>query len=540
MTHSKSIASVTEELHPGFERWASYLLLALIVALFAMQLSSLFVFPQPNSLRWYGDETWLMSEANTQITTGAIRYPLAVGSTLEHSKGLVLSMTWLSAALYGLPVAIIASDPVAIGRVVTALLSLLLLMALYHTSRLLGASRIAALVGVALLLSTRAFFFASHSCRTDLLAGFIVLLFVATLLHTILTPKDRSRWWWFGFGAITMFLAISSSIHLLTLLGPVALFFAWRLGAFRRWSTSLALMGGIAGTLGFLIVASLLTHGSLTLFTPGAHQFRDVLSSIPILRPFSRSVQSANMLIRIKQLWSEASSAYLFAILIWFVPFYFQRSKQGRLMANTLGIVLLSWLFLEGAEINYLIHILPLVFFAMTLALTNVAVRFRSISYALIVAAIVFIGMGLSDATIGAHAARTIDRSNADCIHAIEKDIHSTSQIAGNPLVLAEPPALERLSQDSHLRVMTDHFISFPELEEPIDSFLAREHVNYAVLYNSPTFPKDRASVDSLYRTIQRVGTLIDREIGTSGDVGRDYFHPSDWKDTLLLFKLPY
>src|SRR4051812_31430565 len=107
------------------------LLVTAVLSLLILQFSSLCIFPTPNSLRWYGDETWLMSEAHSQITTGVVRYPMALGSTLEHSKGVVLSMTWLSSLLYGLPIALIHADPLSIGRTVTAALSLLLLILFY-------------------------------------------------------------------------------------------------------------------------------------------------------------------------------------------------------------------------------------------------------------------------------------------------------------------------------------------------------------------------------------------------------------------------
>src|ERR1019366_9729303 len=113
------------------ERTLAWLMLAMALVLVLLQLRSLFIFPLPNSIRWFGDETWLMSEAKQQITTGVVRYPLAIGSALEHGKGVVLSMTWLSSLLYGLPVCIAGHSIVADGRIVTAVLAILLLVSLY-------------------------------------------------------------------------------------------------------------------------------------------------------------------------------------------------------------------------------------------------------------------------------------------------------------------------------------------------------------------------------------------------------------------------
>jgi hypothetical protein len=275
-----------------------FMLLLMAAVLFASQLRSLLVFPEPNSLRWFGDETWLMSEAKQQITTAVVRYPLAIGSQLEFGKGLMLSMTWLSAVLYGLPVWIILHDAVAVGRCVTAALALLLLIALYASSRVLGASRLAAALAVLLLISTRSFFFASHSARPDLLAGMIVLLVVTFGTRKSERPPRiiHSMRWWFGCGAIFMFLAVSSSIHLLTLLAPVALFFFWRITEnekqpHSRRRAAIASAAGMLSMLTLLVLAYYFANRSLDLFPASAGQFHDVLHSIPIFRPFSRSVQ---------------------------------------------------------------------------------------------------------------------------------------------------------------------------------------------------------------------------------------------------------
>ena len=293
----------------------SILMLAMAAVLFASQLRSLFIFPQPNSLRWFGDETWLMSEATQQIATGMVRYPLAIGSTLAQGKGLVLSMTWLSAFLYGLPGWIVGHNVVAVGRIVTTVLAFVLLALMYECSRLLGASRFASALVLLLLASTRAFFFASHSARPDLLAGLIVLAFVAICTKLVNEGKDRSTRWWFGYGAVVLFLSLSSSIHLLTLLGPVSLYFLWQMGALRRWNYVILAIVVAAGMVAVLIAIYYFTTGKITLFSiaAGPVQFQDVLSSIPIRRPFSRSVQIANVLIRLKQFVSEAPHEFFIA-----------------------------------------------------------------------------------------------------------------------------------------------------------------------------------------------------------------------------------
>ena len=536
------------DIAPRIDRLLAIVLLSIAVGLLAMQSSSLFVFPLPNSLRWFGDETWLMLEAKSQMTTGVVRYPLAIGSALEQSKGVVLSMTWLSSLLYGTPVAILHADPVDIGRIVTATLAVLLCAALFICAKRMGASRYSAALAVLLLISSRSFFFASHSCRTDLLAGLIVLCVVSILGGMIKGQKRPEGPWWLWFGAAMTFLAVSSSIHLLTLLAPVSLYFVWRLGGFAKMTNILRAGLGCACVLIVFISLYRLSVGNLSLFSPssvGHTQFHDVLSSIPILRPFSRSVQTSNILIRIRQFTTEAPQAYLLLLL---TPCVGPLGRIRKIWSSTIlpdsfawpvVIVLLSWLLLEGAEVNYLIQVLPL--FVLLLAI----VASKAISYSprftyglLTLIGSIFFVLALRDSLAASAYAGAIDSSNASAITQIEAAITRTWTGHSKPRVVTEPPTLERLTQATSIEVMTDHFISFPLREEPLDSFVKREHIDYFVLYNSPVYPKNRSANDPFYQDVKRLGSLQATIIGTSGDVSRDYFHNSNWKDTLLLIKV--
>ncbi len=513
-------------------------MIAMTAALFAMQLRSLFIFPQPNSLRWFGDETWLMTEALQQVSTGLVRYPLAIGSTLAQGKGLVLSMTWLSSLLYGLPAWIVGHDAVAVGRIVTAVFALGLLALLYACSRSFGASRFASALAVLLLVCTRSFFFASHSARPDLLAGFIVVAFVAICTKLADAGNEFGKRWWGIYGAIVVFLSLSSSIHLLTLLGPASLFFFWKLGGMRRWGVATATMAGAAGMGMILIGIYYCTTGNLTLFSTstGPAQFHDVLSSIPIRRPFSRSVQVSNVIIRLKQFASESPQIFLLPALL---PFVWKRATNVRYtFAIASGIVLLSWLLLEGAEINYSMQILPLLFLGLALVTTKVVERWKNIGITIFTILVVFTFiLSYRDSSNALTNASTIDVSNRANVQAVEAAIAANWRGAGKPRVLTEPVTLDPLSQYANIETMTDHFISFPLQSCSLDSFLLNEQVNYVVLYNSPVYPKHRDRDDPFYQGLERTGHFIARYIGTSGDMGRDYFDHSNWQDTLLLFQ---
>jgi hypothetical protein len=520
------------------ERTLAWAFLGMALVLVVLQFRSLFIFPQPNSLRWFGDETWLMSEAKQQITTGIVRYPLAIGSALEHGKGLLLSMTWLSSVIYGLPVCVAGNNIIADGRIVTTVVSAVLFVSLFLSGPKFGASVLATSISILLLVSTRAIFFASHSVRPDLLAGLITLAFVSICTKLTASDEKRSAWWWLGYGAIISLISVTSSIHLLTLICPVAIFFFCRLGGFRSVVSVLSAIAGVVIAFASLAIVYYITNGSLPLFSHAAGhvQFQDVLSSIPILRPFSRSVQFSNIIIRMKQFWSESPQIFLLpaiGILVWR-----KTSKQENKFFIATSIVFLSWLLLEGSEINYLTHILPLLFLWLALAITKLENRWRFSIYSVAAVAILCFILGFQDSSIALANASAIDVSNDKAARGIEAAIDSTWHGPGKPRVVTEPPSLERLSEDMHIAVMTDHFISFPTRIEPLDSFFARVHVNYVVLYNSPSYPKNRLRDDPFYKAVATEGRLIATEIGFSGDIGRDYFGHLDWRDTLLVFKL--
>ena len=54
----------------------------LLLLLIVMQARSLFVFPVPDSIRWFGDESWLMTESIATVETGTVHHPHALSSTL--------------------------------------------------------------------------------------------------------------------------------------------------------------------------------------------------------------------------------------------------------------------------------------------------------------------------------------------------------------------------------------------------------------------------------------------------------------------------
>src|ERR1041385_5873370 len=83
------------------DRAISYIILAATLAIFVLQLRSLYIVPIPDSVRWGGDETWLMREFGNQIAHGAMSYPENFGAP-TRTDGVLAGSMWVNALIYGL------------------------------------------------------------------------------------------------------------------------------------------------------------------------------------------------------------------------------------------------------------------------------------------------------------------------------------------------------------------------------------------------------------------------------------------------------
>lgn len=77
------------------ERMAAAWIAALIVVVLIAQARLLYVFPQPDSARWWGDETGQMLELRTELQDGYARIPTALGSSVAVTNGLVAEIPGL-------------------------------------------------------------------------------------------------------------------------------------------------------------------------------------------------------------------------------------------------------------------------------------------------------------------------------------------------------------------------------------------------------------------------------------------------------------
>jgi len=527
------------------------LLLILLVA----QARLLYIFPQPDSARWWGDETGQMLELRAELSDGFARIPTGLGSSVAVTNGLVRGNSWLAAAAYGLPTIIFAraADLVTIGRTVTFALALLMLFVMYTMLRRLHAPPLLALFALLLLMSTRSFFFSSHAARLDIAASLTVLAFTWYLAARYERLRE-GRWmptarWYFGYGVIVVLFA-TLSIHLVTLLGAITLYMLWRFRSYRSPAALFAAAGGAVVMLAVLLSIYALSGAPISLFGPSSapNQFQSVAGGLPILRPFSRSVQVANILERVHGLWSEAP-AFLVLLMLAIVSGVAVRrvvpaTARERWLSGAAIIIAVAWLLFQSPALYYYIEVLPLFILAIMLSISARWKPSRVFYLAIVLVSILMFYFGFRDTVRVGVLARTLDRENhgvlATSLDSIMQE--SKGQFYSKPIVLAQNPAIAWLEHEPSVRLMTAHLIGFPVSNAPVPTILRRLGINYMLLYAA----HDGATYSADYKILRPVadslGTIVFRRTGIFFDVHRDYFagttlNARDSLDTVTLYR---
>src|SRR5665213_1136205 len=252
------------------------IVLALLIAIVLVDQARFhFVYPVPDTGMWFGDETCTMLTVRALARTGIACVPEALGSSLAHSNGLVNGSIWISGLIYGVPAAIFShtASPVAIGRIITFVLSIISLFFVYRLSRRLNASKPGALTGVLALLISNAFYFSSHSARLDMATGIAVILFFFFLVIAYERTSRGAGIPWFAF--LIPFLAVISVaiyVHVPALIILPAIYSLWKIGAFRRWQVLALSIAGFALGIGLIIGMYWITTGSFSLLGTGYNQ----------------------------------------------------------------------------------------------------------------------------------------------------------------------------------------------------------------------------------------------------------------------------
>jgi hypothetical protein len=522
--------------------WLEVALLVLVLVVLVFQLRLLYIFPQPDSARWWGDETGQMLELKAELESGVAHIPSALGSSLAVTNGFIRGNSWAAAIVYGVPVYVFEglTDVVTVGRTVTALLSLLLLVALARLVFKVTYDVAASLFAVLVLVTTRAFFYGSHAARLDVAAGLAIVVAGGYLLH-----KHNARrhlepigWqWWFIAGACYMALS-TLSIHLLTIGAVIVAFLLWQFKSMNVRSIG-GLLCGVLVVLGIILAIYGLSGAPPTLFTKTAtsNQFESVAYGLPIMRPFSRSVQLANILQRGSGFRLEAP-ALLGLALIAIVVLLFKRSiadHRTRFLVGYSVAVFAAWMLLENSALYYYMQVIP-IFVAALVAVIFVR-KPDSWRWVTLVAGLILVIFAVRDAQTAGTLASELQRDNSAALSKALRAI-DMSPIDEAPIVLAQNPAVAELYRSTSLRLMTPHFLSFPISTAPVEDQLSNIGVDFVLLYSVGGGGNYTSDYTSLHQVATTHGLVLTRWTGKLFDVGRDYFKEDTARiDTLTLYR---
>ena len=536
------------------ERYAAVFIAAMIVVVLVAQARSLYIFPQPDGARWWGDETGQMLELRAELQNGHASIPTAMGSSVAITNGLVRGNSWFAAAIYGVPVLLFSNiaNVVVIGRTITFALSIVLLFVMYRLMRASKVPQILAFCAVLLLAASRSFFFASHAARLDVAAAIAVLAFVWYLsLRNEAMKQSRwqpSIWWYFSYGAAVILFA-SLSIHLLTLLGMLSIYMFWRFGSFHKPSAIIWAVAGAIAMLGMFVAIYAISGAPFSLYGPSSapNQFQSVAAELPILRPFSRSVQVANILGRIQGLWSEAPAFLMLAVVAIVLCFVkrssVEKSQMGTWISSAAIAIALAWLLFESPALYYYVQVVPLFIVALVVGISR-RWKLAPATLSIVVGiSMALCGFGIIDSIRAERAAHAIENGNCLALSEALDSIRSNTHSSDAPIVLAQNPAIAILEHDKNIRLMTAHLVSFPITNEPIVNVLEKLHAQYILLYAAHDGSVYSADYHVLRPIADSIGTIMFRKTGMLFDVHRDYFvEPAFSKDssqdTLLLYKL--
>ena len=507
-------------------------------ALFAFQTASLFVFPRADCDRWHGDETWLMREFHSQVTTGQLRYPEAEASVIGEGNSIVPSSMWLNAALYGIPSAIFYPhfDEVSIGRVVTLAIAVVLLIVLYVSSRRLGASRELAALCPLLLLSSRSFFITSHSARDDTFVGLGVLLAVLAT-HWAVRSKwsDIRSWILFGLASIS---TLVWNLHVSRISAGLVIFILLKQRRETRWKAwTGSAIGGAIGV-GLLVIIYWAINGKLVLGLASNTQFGQTVRDIPLLQPFSPLIQFAELHTHLYQLANEAPFVLL-AVLLALVTLGF-RARPNAVQKDLAIATLLAtafWALTIRPLPYYLMHILPtLVLFAVVMLSTHLdKLTYRQWLYPGVAAVLLF--LGLRDVRVAQANGETISSQVRNVSSNILKEIHQSGDI--KPTVIAEIPLVNWFLLDRDIHFISPYFLIFPIDSTTPPEYLKRHQVRYVAVEGSHLILPSHFPLHEHGYDCDTCGVLMDRWVGTLNDNYRDYFKAFTLRpDTISLFRI--
>jgi hypothetical protein len=202
-------------------------------------------------------------------------------------------------------------------------------------------------------------------------------------------------------------------------------------------------------------------------------------------------------------------------------------------------LALISWsLFESAAPSSYLIYVLPITMIAIANGLERLLAHKRWAMYAIVVLSVLITTLSIKDfITAGVRG----DRWSSQNTDAVDRGIRTIQ--AGspkkNPLVLSFNPAISGLLENHSIRLMTTHFIEFPEQISAPAKVISDQGVSYILLYQSSWKSDYMREVEPLTTFARTQGELVYESYSEYTDIGRSYFgEDSHFVDTLQIYRL--
>jgi uncharacterized protein with PQ loop repeat len=463
---------------------AENILILLVGTLLIWQSAYVFCYPQPDTGRWIGDESWRMLTLKGMAVEGKPIIVEAEGSTLAHGVGVLHGSVWLMTAMAGVPAHIFADkiDPISVGRIASLVLGFLFLFQLYWVLKRFNVERIVALFFILAVVVSELYLLSSHSARMD--------IFVTNfLLFVIILLQKRTQPFLLGLIVGSGPFIYPHAISLMVLPSMLISYFFIK---DKEWKRLGLFAGGAAITLGLACAIYTILTGHFGLFgeaTERHTQFKGVAESIPIMKFFSWNVQKVNVFARLG-MWLDVAWPILFGVVSALV--YPSRHHVGldriakRLLAVVTLIVFSTFLF-QGPAIYYSIYVVPIVALVGFILMSKHAgnrIGPKIATGIFVVGGIIMSAFHINHLEAHAKAEMPAFVKNREAVKELIAPIGSASN---PPKVLAEIATLQFLMDKPNVKLMTHHFLWLPDSDRDPLQVLRDSKVDYILRYaNSP------------------------------------------------------
>ncbi len=503
-------------------------LLALTAIVLVMNVQYLYVAPIPNTWTWWpGDETWLMAEYKHFLLTGHYINPLAPGSVFAQSSGLVFGSCYLTAVLYALPLHLLKGHTIDIGRTITWLFSIMTLIAFWQIAKRYRVGSVVRAFGCLLLSSTVCFFITSHSARSDMLIGMVVLI-LAGWLPFIAEGQFPRR-------DVILGLLLPASLlvngHVLIIAGPMIVYIICVSGILRHRRTLFRCAAAAAGGFGILLLVQWVLLGSTSISGP----FTDINATMPFARLLHPRAHLTNYTWRIfiARMWApgvEWVSVALLGFLLWArFRFHLKYSNFGRqelrfLIAAALAVI--SSIYIEYYWPRYFIYVLPTIVLTFIILISFLLRNLpRASATALWVTLSFCLGLALwrydiDTINLGTVGEKITSANEAAVTEALAV-IHSHH--TGRPRIFATVPG-QAVTMDDSCDLLTPVMYDWKsDTTLTRDDVWKRARIDYAIVCNQAQ-GDDRGEADSSIDWLARSkARLIFERIGPISDIDRPY-----------------